>query len=107
MTATFNSLALSLPDFKVSAGSVTLTSNFALSVGIQNGSLQWQAVAPGTPPAASGIVVTVPDTVRLDKSGLYLGGAASAALNFAGQSYPGALHGLRQRVHRSASDPSR
>ncbi len=80
----FNDLTLSLPDFRVVSGSAGFTSKFALNAAItSDGSLTWQAgdtlAIPGTD---NGLHVILPDTVRLDKNGLGLGGSAGARLAF-------------------------
>jgi len=83
VTAQFNNFTFSLPDLKVASGSVTFLSQFALGVGISNGSLQWGAYSTTAPrPSGPSFRAVVPDTVTIDAQGLYLGGTASADLAY-------------------------
>ena len=91
VTAQFNAFTLSLPDLKVTSGSVTFLSQFALGVGINNGSLDWGVYSVNAPrPSGPSFRAVVPDTVTLDAQGLYLGGTATASLAYGDTSF-GAL----------------
>src|SRR5690242_14131340 len=105
VTAQFNGFTLSLPDLKVSGGSVTILSHFALGVGINNGSLDWGVYSPSASrPAGSSFLAVAPDTVTIDPQGLYLGGTASASLAF-GDSTFGALQVAFQNGFRVGFSP--
>jgi len=105
VTAQFNGFTLSLPDFKVSGGSVTILSHFALGVGINNGSLDWGVYSPTAPrPSGPSFLAVAPDTVTIDPQGLYLGGTASASLAF-GDSTFGALQVAFQNGFRVGFSP--
>jgi hypothetical protein len=83
VTAQFNNFTLDLPSLTVKSGGVTFLNQFALGVGISNGSLQWGAYAATAPrPSGPSFRAVVPDTVTIDAQGLYLGGTASAELAY-------------------------
>ncbi|MDH4352082.1 MAG: hypothetical protein OEW56_13120, partial [Gemmatimonadota bacterium] len=86
---TFNDFVLSLPDFAVKSGSVTITNQFALGVGISpQGQLDWGAYSLAAPrPAGSSFRLVLPQNVTIDGNGLALAGTASASLAFADQEF--------------------
>ena len=85
---TFNDLALGLPDLRVSAGSVTFTSQFALGVSVGTSGLTFGAYAVNAArPSGSSFRAVLPASVTLDKDGLRADGTASASLAFGGQEF--------------------
>jgi hypothetical protein len=83
ITAQLNDLTISLPDFKVSAGNVTFINQFALGVGIGTQGLEWGVLGLNAPrPSGASFRAVIPDTIRIDAQGLYLGGSGSAELAY-------------------------
>lgn len=96
VVATLNNVLLSLADFSVKRGSLTVTNGFAVQAGLDaSGALSWKLVPRGSAPPATGVLIAAPDTVTMDSSGLRLGGGATAAFAFGGKSYSASQMSVR------------
>jgi len=89
-SVTFNDLLFRLPDFALKAGSATITSQFAVGVGMgEDGGFAWGAYALNAPrPAGSSFRVALPSNITIDTAGVRLAGTATAALRFGDRDFP-------------------
>lgn len=83
----FYDLLLDLPTFAVAGGSASLTADFTAEIGLQP--LELSLLSPTTAaPVSNAIRLNFGSDVLLNPTGLVFSGSGSAALAFAGETYP-------------------
>lgn len=87
--ATFDSLKINWSNFSVVSGRVIFDGAFAFKVFFESGNLRFKAVRKGSDLSESvGLLLELPDTIGISRSGLFAKGTALAKLKYEGYDLP-------------------